>query len=342
MAQASYPITTQSFPEFLTGVRAKFHEVIDQDTKSAQKYSVAKLFESLQDVSPLIMVENLEGTQKADYTFIPPLAGYLEPREELEPLPETFAYKGIITSVQPYEYAIRLRVSFESIERQDSDYKQKLNWASKLKSNLERTLSMHTFSFFNNVRTDPANLPQWLFTYNDGKKIASTQHPLANGEVGSNILANSPALSDIALESALLLAYNWKDDAGKPMPYFGGKIYIITAPENAKKLFEILETPNVPYTSNFVANVFYGTGRYVGITSPYLSQQNGGKSTRFILVDGEDSPIRQLIFKAPYYNEWQDYNVYAYVFDVMAAWKIGNIDWRGIVVSEGDNSTITD
>jgi len=107
-----------------------------------------------------------------------------------------------------------------------------------------------------------------------------------------------------------------------------------------RKAWEIAETPNTPYTNNFVANIFQG--RYIAVESPYLGSAQGGSNTRWFLVDAANSPIVHVVFKDITAEDWFDNVTKTYVFDVHGEWKIGAFNWRGVVSSEGDSSTITD
>jgi len=326
---------THDRSQFLAGIRAKFADVIDQGAEQARLYDIGQIFEGKTEIPPLIKRISATGQAKLEFTYVTGLLGYLQPRTELEPFPETNWLPGHITSVQPAQFAYRIRVSREAYERTSPEYLAKLDEARKLLANAAMTLSKHTWDFFNHLRTAPSNLPLHLFPYGDGVKLASTQHPLVGGGVVSNVLASSPAFSYDALELALLLGFNMKDDTGKPMPYFNGRVWIVANPALARKLMEIAQTDNQPYTSNFVANIYIG--KYMYSVSPYITS-----TTQWTVIDAENSPIHQVIFKDITAEDWFDDNTKTYVYDVHAEWKIGPLDFRGLVHSEGNGTTITD
>jgi hypothetical protein len=328
-------ITRADIAQFLEGMRAKFAEVQDQGKDSASRWDVVTLFESKPDLGPLVQRIAATGEQKKEFTFVTGAVGYLEPTAELEPFKETNYLPGYITAVQPYKFTNRISVSREAVEKRKPEYARALDEASKLLETATRTLSMHTWDLFNNLRTAPASLPNHLFAYNDGVKIASVAHPLVNSGTVSNVLASSPALSVDALELAYILGYNTKDDTGKPMPYFAGQKYLVVSPSLVRKAREIALTENTPYTSNFVANIFRGS--YDVVMSPYITS-----TTQWTLVDGMATPIRQVVFKDITTESWFDDNVKAFKYDVSAEWRIGTVDFRGIVHSVGDSTTITD
>lgn len=328
-------ITRSDISQFLEGMRAKFYEVVEQGKESASRYDIVTLFDSKPDLGRLVERMVASGEQKREFTFVTGILGYLEPTAELEPFKEGTYLPGYITSVQPYKFTKRITVSEEAFKYRKPEYARALDEASKLLETGTRTLSMHTWDLFNNLRTAPASLPNHLFAYNDGVKIASTQHPLVAGGVVSNVLPTSPALSVDALETAYLLGYNTKDDTGKPMPYFAGQKYLVINPALARKAKEIAMTENTPYTANFVANVFKGS--YDVVISPYISS-----TTQWTLVDGLATPIKQVIFQDILPDDWFDSNVKAYKYDVSAQWRVGTDNFRGIVHSVGDSSTITD
>jgi hypothetical protein len=328
-------IQRSDIAQFLSGMRAKFFEVMDQGAEQAKRWDLVDLFESKPDLGPLVQRLSAIGEQKVEFTYVTGAIGYLEPTGELEPFKESSYLPGYITSVQPYLFTKKITVSRQAVEKRSPAYAAKLDEASKLLIAANRTLSMHTWDFFNNLRTAPSSLPNHLFSYGDGVKIASVAHPLKGGGTVSNCLPSSPALSVDALETALLLGYNTQDDTGKPMPYFYGQKYLVVNPALARKAREIALTENTPYTSNFVANIFRGI--YDVIISSYIKS-----TTQWTLVDGSSSPIRQIIFRDITSEDWFDENIKAYKYEVSAEWKVGNVDFRGIVHSVGNGSTITD
>lgn len=331
------PITLSGeMGQFALGMRSKFFEVVNQGEVSARLADIQTLFGSISDVSPLFTKINAVGYQKIELTGITGAFGYLEPTGELEPYKETGISPTYVTSIQAPTFTQRIRISKKAYEKISASYRQAIDLMRNLLANAARTFSMHSFDLFNNLRTDPASLPVHLFAYGDGVKIASVAHPLKNGETLSNCLSDSPALSHAALKRAILLGQNMKDDTGKPSPFFNGKFYIVANPARAADIFEILNTQNVPYTANFIANVFQSSQGY-GITSSYIKNE-----LQWTIVDGMFSPLVQVIFKDVTADEWVDENVKAYVVDVEAEWRIGTRDFRGLVHSVGNGSTISD
>lgn len=328
-------ITKSDLAQFLGGMRAKFFEVMDQGKDAASRTDIVSIFEAKPELGPLVVRLSTTGEQKKEFTFTTGLIGYLEPTGELEPFKETSYLTGYITSVQPQKFTSRITVSREAVEKRMPEYAAALDEASKLLSNATLSLSKSTWDLFNNLRTAQSSLPVGLFGYGDGVKIASVSHPLKGGGTVSNCLASSPALSVDALETALLLGYNTKDDTGKPMPYFSGQKYLVINPALARKAREIAQSELVPYANNFTINIFRGI--YDVVVSPFITS-----TTAWTLVDGLATPIRQVIFRDITVEDWFDDNVKAYKFDVSAEWKVGVKDFRGIVYSVGDGSTITD
>jgi hypothetical protein len=326
---------TQDRARFLAGMRAKFADVVEQGVEQARLYDIGQIFEGKTEIPPLIKKLAATGQAKLEFTYVTGVIGYLQPRTELEPFPETTYLPGHITTVQPAQFSHRIRVSREAVERTSPEYRAKLDEAGKLLRDAAMTLSKHTWDFFNHLRTAPANIPLHLFPYGDGVKLASSQHPLVGGGVVSNVLESSPALSYDALELALLKGFNMKDDTGKPMPYFNGKVWIVVNPSLARKLMEIAQTDNQPYTANFVANIY--VGKYMYSVSPFITN-----TTQWTVVDADNSSIHQVVFKDITAEDWFDENTKAYVYDVHAEWKVGALDFRPFVHSVGNGSAITD
>ena len=79
------------------------------------------------------------------------------------------------------------------------------------------------------------------------------------------------------------------------------------------------------------------------LTSNYLANaiNSNAKDTRYFLIDGQFSPLKQLVFKDVTLESDFDFNNKTFLNDCEAQWKLGATDYRGIISSEGDNSTIS-
>lgn len=332
--------TSSAFGQFLNGVRAKFYQVFDQGQAEVSRYDMATLFETSNNMAPILERLNATGKQKIEATATTGLTQYLQPTGESQPFKEMEFLPGYITSVQPFQFTGRIRVSRQSVERVDSDYRSALDQTSKLKGTAAQTLSKHYFDVFNYSRTAQASLPVQLFGYGDTAKLTSVLHTDKISKNRSNILSTSPALSPDSIESMVLLGYNTVSDTGKPMPFLSGPKWLVVPPANGRKAQEIAQTPNSPYTSNFIANIFQGI--YNVLTSPFLTAANGGSDTRAFLIDGNYSPIKQVVFKDVTMENDFDFNNKTFVNDVSAEWKVGPFDYRGLYATEGTGATISD
>jgi len=330
-----------SFSQFLEGVRAAFYEVIDQGEEQVRKMDAARIWDEIKNAGPLVRREDVSGRARLEVTYTTGMEGDLAPTGEGQPIPETDFKEGIITTIEPYKFSRKWSVTYEAWYYKSPRYTRFLDGAAKLRYNAMKTLTKHTLSVFNNARTDPANLPKQLFAYGDNKKLLSTQHPLVGGGVQSNVLESSPQLSTSALTAAYLKGINMKDDVGEPISYFdAGTLYLVVPPALLDRAKEIVNTANAPYTANYVFNIWQGA--YNIVSSPYLSSTFGGSDTRWFLVSGEEPLIRQFIFQGLTADTWEDKNTQTIYFSITGHWRIGCLNWRLVVGSEGDGSLITD
>lgn len=334
-------LTSGNLGQFLNGERAKFFEVFDQGQAEVERYDLAEIHKSSNKIAPLVERMNAAGRQKVELTSVTGALQDLQPTGEAKPFAEDTFLPSFITSVQPYKFTKRIRISREMVEREAVEYRDKLDETGKLKSAAMRTLSHHTFDLINFARTAQASLPNYLFGYGDGEPLSSILHADQVGNNHSNCLSTSPILSVDALESMWIQGYNTVSDANQPMPMFSGPKYLIVAPANIRTAQEIAQTGNTPYIANFVANVWEGV--YQVVTSNYLANavNSQAKDSRYVLVDGQYSPIKQFVFKDVTLESDFDFNNKTFVYDVEAQWKIGVRDYRGLLFSEGDNSTIS-
>jgi hypothetical protein len=323
-------IITRSIDVLLKGVRAEFAIAVDQAEKQKAAYDSNVYLDATNKTGPLFEEINAVGRQKVEAITVTGVS-QLQPTEELQEFAETDYVPSFITSVEPYKFTRRIKVSRESVERRDSRYSKALNDAAKLNIAGENTKAFHRFDRLNKAFT-PATANH-LFDYGDGVALCSTSHPDKVGGTHSNVVTASD-ISPTSIESMVLVLQNQVDDIGEPMPMGGGMKYIVVPPAKVAKAKEMIDSEWLPGTSNNNVNVWYGQG-WVLVTSPYLSATNGGSNTAWFIIDGNFSPLKDVIFK-PLTNEtWFDENVKAFVHDISFEHKVGAYDYRGIVGNQG-------
>ncbi len=334
-------LTSGNMGQFLTGVRAKFLEVFDQGQAEVERYDLAEIHKTSNKISPLVERMNATGRQKVEFTSVTGLLQNFQPTGEAKPFAEDTFLPSWITSVQPYKFTKRVRISREMVEREAVEYRDKLDETGKLRQAAMRTLSQHTFDLLNYARTAQSGLPLYLFGYGDAQPLTSTLHADQLGNNHSNVLETSPILSVDALEAMWIKGYHTVSDANQPMPMFSGPKYLVVSSANIRTAKEIAQTGNTPYITNFVANVW--EGEYQVITSSYLdnAMNSAAVDSRYFLIDGQFSPLKQLVFKDVTLESDFDFNNKTFIYDAEAQWKIGVKDYRGIISSEGTNATIT-
>lgn len=193
------------------------------------------------------------------------------------------------------------------------------------------------FSLFNYAFTAQASLPADLSFYADGKPLCSVGHPRVDGGTAqSNASATGVALTETNLEVARQALRRQLDDRGLPMNIGSGKL-VLLVPDSLEKTARILtESTLRPSTANNDVNIY--DGFITVISTKWINSQNGGSDTQWFLIDSMKSPAifykRQGI-ETSIYMENKNKNT---VYDISARWQVGNMNWRGVWGSRGDNS----
>ena len=324
--------TTRDIEILLRGVRAEFAEVIDQAEKALRLYEGNVYLDVDNKIGPLFVEENASGYQRREYASLYGV-DELEEIGELEDFPEGHIGIGYITSVEPYKYGRKISASWESVKRRDPKYQRALDATRRLRIGATITKYKHLFNIFNKAFTSQSSLPNYMFGYGDGAPLCGT-HTLKNGSTITNTVTASDITPD-AIESMVLKLQSMTDDEGNPMPMGGGRKALVVPPAKVKKAKEVLGTEREPYTNNNTINVWYNEEWYL-ISSPYLSSAYGGSDTAWFIVDMNNSPLVYVEFtpvtmEKPYYRPEN----MSFHWQIFAEWKVGWIDFRGIVGNQG-------
>lgn len=327
------PITTRQIDIMLRGVRAEFAQVTDQAQKQVAAYDANVYLDATNKTGALFVEDNASGYQRKEYTSITGVNELL-PTEELQAFPETTYETNFITSVEPYKFSRRIKVSQESVDRRDTRYQSALSEASKLQYAYVNTRNRHKFDRFNNAFATVT--AKHLFDYNDKVALCSASHPTrTSGTVQSN-LGTAGDITDTNIEILTLKMQNQTDDIGEPMPMGGGHKYIVVPPAKVTKAKKNI-APEATWevgTANNTINVWSTTG-WTMVTSPFLSAANGGSDTAWFIIDSMYSPLKEVVFKPVTNTTWYDDDTKAFVYDLEFQHKVGAVDWRGIAGNAG-------
>jgi hypothetical protein len=316
------PITTRSIDLLLRGVRAEFAVVIDQAEKQISSYDANVYLDATTKTGALFEERNAVGKQREEAISITGV-NQLIPTEELQAFPETTYVPSYITTVEPYKFARRIKVSQESADRRDSKYQKALNEASKLNIAYANTRNKHRFDRFNTAFA-VITTQKHLFDYGDaGTTVAlvSASHPDKIGGTHSNLVTASD-IAPTTVESMILVLQNQVDDIGEPMPMGGTTNYLVVPPAKVKKAKEQIESEWIPFVANNEINVWKGMG-WLMVCSPYLSATNGGSNTAWFVLDSMFSPLKDVVFKSVTNETWYEDDTKAFVHDVSFEHKVG-------------------
>jgi len=206
------PILTRDIDLLLRGVRAEFALITDQAEKQVAAYDANVYLDATNKTGALFEEINAVGQQRWEAIQITGVNELL-PTNELQAFPETSYVPSYITSVEPYKFARRIKVSQESVDRRDAKYQKALNEVSKLQFAWKNTQARHRFDRFNKAFSPVTD--NYLFDYGDGVALCSSSHPDKIGGTHSNVVTASD-ITPTSIESMVLVLQNQVDDIGEP------------------------------------------------------------------------------------------------------------------------------
>jgi hypothetical protein len=205
-------VITRSIDLLLRGVRAEFAHITDQAEKQVAAYDANVYLDATNKTGALFQEENAVGRQRWEAISITGVNELL-PTEELQAFPETQYYPSYITTVEPFKFSRRIKVSQESADRRDAAYMKALNEVSKLNFAWMNTRNRHRFDRFNTAFS--AVTAKHLFDYGDGVALVSSSHPDKIGGTHSNLVSASD-ITPTSIETMVLVLQNQVDDIGEP------------------------------------------------------------------------------------------------------------------------------
>jgi hypothetical protein len=321
---------SKSIDILLKGVRAEFAYVTDQSEKQLSAYNSNVYLDATNKTGGLFEEVSAVGRQRYESMSVTGV-NQLVPTEEVQEFVETSYVPSYITTVEPYQFTRRIKVSRQSAERRDSMYQKALSEVPKLNVAAENTKGSHRFDRFNTafaVITD-----KHLFDYGDGVALVASNHPDKVGGTHSNLVTASD-ITPSSIEAMVLVLQNQVDDIGEPMPMGGGQKYIVIPPAKVRKAKEQIGSEWIPDSANNNINVWKSVG-WTLVSSPFLSATNGGSNTAWFIVDGTNSPLQDVMFRPVANETWFDENIKAFVYDISFEHKVGARDYRGLVGNAG-------
>jgi len=164
-------------------------------------------------------------------------------------------------------------------------------------------------------------------TYGDGKAMLASDHPLVNGGVQSNILANTD-LSESALEDALILIRKMQDDRGIPIAVRAKSLII--PPELEYIAHRLLRSKLRPGTTDNDANAIKDMNMFG--SAPKVITRLTNPSNWFIKTDVNDG-LRFFNRKSLKRTVDTDFHTGNYLYQTRERYSLGLTDFRGIVGS---------
>jgi len=332
--------TRSTYGELVKGIGVQFLDVYNQSLNS---YSLAMDDAVAQPGNKLSSLAKQLTTEKAVEHFIQKTGvNYPSVTAEGAAFNQDSRILGYKTSMTPQLFSQSVSVTYQAM--QDRAYDQQLSEFGDLTIAMKEVMDKNFFEMLNYAFTAQSSLPNYIFGYGDGKPMASTLHPRKDGgATQSNVITSGStknlALTDDNYEVARVQLQRQLDDRGKPNRGGGGKLILLCTPENTKKAVIITKGEKRSGTGNNDINIYDGLATV--IESKWLGYSGNPASmpsTFWALIDPKVARLVFLLRQAMATHSWTDPNTLAKTFYIISRFCEGWVDWRGMVLSKGDES----
>lgn len=277
---------------FLAKVRAAFDAVEDQALRSSRAimgYSLIGSDPSAASLVTQISDTTQEGSRAVWRHVSASGIKNLKTRSAGGTYPEVEFIRGYETVVYDPDLqdAGLFAIPDEREAKEAAQYKDVLNRAKKLLTEIDRKNVADIFEIFNLAFTAPGSYPndaanRFFGRGNAGldgaatgalnEELASTAHARADGgATQSNASAAGASLDTDTFFAAKVACGGFKDDVGKPYPTMGGRVDIVCGLDNVKVAKQLNESEwEIDVAENQI-NIHKGQFNRI-ITSPYLNE----------------------------------------------------------------------
>lgn len=244
-------------------------------------------------------------------------------------LPELALYDGLATDFQYVKFGWIITVTEEAID--DNDFTSQVEAVKQLAIAGMIKKEAHAFSVLKNGWTTSEDTDLPINRPENGETLFSIAHAMKNGETFSNTLVNSDPLSADAVSKAKTLLLTMKSENGQP--FFPSRKFALVVPVS-------LEDEALRITgSTLRAGTNYNdvnTHAGIEVISSQFLEWNA-----WFLVDKKYNGLYGVNRKEYSMDTKIDFESKNVKASIYGRWAFGFRDYRGIVGSKGDGSTVT-
>ncbi len=268
------------------------------------------------------------------------LTGYkfLQEFEEGSPIPQDSNIKTFETAFSIRDYGLSSVVT-DNMKEDQERLGQKLDEFANHSKAADITFHKGGMMMFNGGFGTTAKIQGFsLHRYND-EQLFTTSHARADGgSAQSNRSSTNIVLTELNLETQRLLLVKQLTDNGMPMNDVG-RINLVVPDDLERNATIFVASSLRPSTANNDINFYRGIQMDV-LSSRWLNSDSGGSATQWFLATSfmGVNPLRVYDRGAPRFKQTFDGNTWNQTFSVKHRYAIGNIDWRGLVGSDGSGS----
>ena len=313
------------FNDFIKGVSAKVHEIIDETKNLVPAFSTTGLFQHIQTDSLIHRTQGVTGFN------------YLEKFDENGKIKEDKTYPAYQTEYVMEDYGKIVNVSQKLMKTRESDLAAKLDEVKQLKTSQVRSLDKHAFQILVDgfsASNSKASLP--ISRLGDGKAMFATDHnsKVSGVSARSNRLASDPVYSETNQFTAIKMIEEQLNGRGLPIGYMGN--YTIVVPPALRKLaLEVNQSELRSDTANNDMNVFKGGTQVV--SSVYLGAASGGSDTAWYAFANADimNSMKYVTLIDPKIEMDKDFGTKNFKVSIDGSWAFGYSNFELGSASDG-------
>ena len=268
-------------------------------------------------------------------------AGLLTRFADGSAIPTANRFKLFDTSVEQQPMGSRIEVTRQTLLYRD--FQGTFDESKDLMASVQSTISKAGGQILNRVFTSGTGLTGGIqvVTYGDGKALASTAHPRADGGTAqSNASSTSIPLTESNLETGRVNLLNQLQGDGVPL-MAPGQLYLVVS-NNLDKTARIITESNLRSgTGNNDVNIYSG-GAIKVMSSVWLdagiSGSGVGSNTQWFLTAPNRTKLAIIISKGPDLEFLKDKDTKSGLFDIILDIGVVSYDWLGLYASKGNNS----
>lgn len=320
-------MTTSQWGDFVTGVKARVNEIIDETKNLEPSFKQSGLWKTEQSDGLIYTTQGVVGL------------GLLERKDEDGKIKYDRTYPAYRTEYTIVEVAKGVEISQMLAKTRPSELEAKLDEVKQLRISASKTLNEWAWrTLIDGFVTTDSSSSFPISRLDDGVSMFSTSHPskVPGVAVRSNRLSGDPILSPSSLFNAVKQIKEQLNGRGLPISP-EGKFVLVVPTALEKTAIEITNSVLVSDSAENAINYFKGSTDV--ISTNLIGANAGGSDTAWYVFfkDEMNSSMRYVTLVEPIIEQDTDFETKSIKVSVYMACAFGYSNFEYCVASDGTN-----